>query len=155
MNRSMKGAAVFLAMLFAAELLAGIVGLLRYDGVMSVGYMLALPLLGLVQCGTMLRRGKPRRLKLFLALQALLLVLPPALYVSFKPVVSYEDAVRLVRDHTHEAGEIADENGKRYMRMTGIANPFIEKGYVISISDQGRIREYIVNPVTGKVAELE
>ncbi|MEF3303462.1 hypothetical protein [Paenibacillus sp. GYB003] len=142
------------ALLFAAELAAIAVLLMRYDGAMSVGFLLALPLLGLLQSLRPRRTDGGVRDKLFVAMQALLLLLPPLLFYAFQPNVSREQAVALVRSIHTEAASIVNENEKSFVAMDGLTNPFISKGYKIVVSENGALTEYAVNPVTGKVSEL-
>jgi hypothetical protein len=155
MKQAIPRLRIAMTLLFAAELAAGVAALFLYDGAMSIGFLVTLPLLGFLQSIMMFKREAPRRLKLFVALQAMLFLLPPIVYAGFQPNVSYEEAVDLVRSHRQDDAEPIADGGKRYVTLEGVSNPFISRGYVIVVPDRGTQVEYIVNPVSGKVTELK
>lgn len=155
MNRAVPKLRIAMIALFAIELVAGAVAVSLYDGAMSVSFLVALPLLGLLQSGMLFRRQAPYRMKLFILMQTLLFVLPPAVYAVYQPDVSYEEAVDLVHAYRQDDIEPAAGGGKRYMSLANSGNPFVSKGYVIVVPTSDGPAEYVVHPVSGEVFELE
>lgn len=142
----MKGSAsrlhLIFMLLFAIELAAGLFMAFAYKGAMSIGVLVSLPLLGLLLGITSrTRRGDTTRGKLFGPYLVLLLLLPPILFAVFRPNVSYDKAVELVRMHVPTGTEIVNEGERSFVMLEGVSNPFISKGYKIVASKDGSLSE--------------
>ena len=145
-----------IAAIFAAELTAGIAVFvylyINYAGVMNASFLITMPLLGVVIAFTMRMPPSPGKGKLFHAFLAFLFSLPIALLFSYTPRLTYEEAKHALQ--SAHANAIFAETEKRTFSMEDTGNPFITHAYYFLLHISGDEVEYIVNPATGKIAEL-
>jgi len=145
-----------IAAVFAAELVAGTAAYvylyLTYAGVMNASFLITMPLLGVVIAFTTRKPPNPGKGKLFHAFLAFLFSLPIALLFSYAPRLTYEEAKHALQ--SANANAMFAETEKRTFSMEDTGNPFITNAYYFLLQISGDEVEYIVNPATGKIAEL-
>lgn len=154
-NRSMR---ILLTILFAAELIAGIYTMINlnkhYNGVMDVGFLVTLPLLGIVTCLTF-RRATPIRVKLFYVYQLLVFLLVPLMAWGFYPKYSYEEARSAVMAQLNDSTSYEWDTTRSGILLEDSGNWLINKAYLFRLVENGETIEYVVSPVSGRAIKLE
>ena len=150
-----------LSVLFLLEMIGGVLVIrelyIYYEGIMSAGYLITLPLLGIVCMLSLYKHIHFERIKIYLVLTAsVLLIVPILLLLIFFPTYSYDEAKELIRMEMGDQSNYSIEDTEdRTVSMSGTGNPMITHGYQFRVIEEGVPIDYIVSPVSGNVHKLE